>query len=86
MSVNGSLRNSPPQSVSHRATAANALNFNVHQRYFNSLHEAAATRTDLEDNQRYSKSPAKKRFVHTTLKIITLLPPFCGGNKEKPQR
>ncbi|KAH9403191.1 hypothetical protein TYRP_015068 [Tyrophagus putrescentiae] len=31
LSVNGNLRNSPPQSVSRRAAAANAPNFNVHQ-------------------------------------------------------
>ncbi|KAH9403192.1 hypothetical protein TYRP_015069 [Tyrophagus putrescentiae] len=64
LSVNGSLRNLPPQSVSHRAAAANAPNFNGHQRYSNSLREAAATRTDLEDNQRYSKSLQKTACSH----------------------
>ncbi|KAH9409978.1 hypothetical protein TYRP_009726 [Tyrophagus putrescentiae] len=50
MPVNGSLRNSPPQSVNRRAAADNAANFNSHQRYFNSRRKTAATRTDLKDH------------------------------------
>ncbi|KAH9406587.1 hypothetical protein TYRP_013568 [Tyrophagus putrescentiae] len=74
MSVNGSLRNLPPQSVSLRATAANTINFNGHQQYSNSRRKTAVTRTSkIIFNRPFRiQGLSRARFAHSYLNYAPL--------------